>query len=475
MATTEKKKKKDNLHARSRAGLYETVWPLEHADVWRTQTSPGGGLPANFNKESIVRDFIHLDQPFTGYTRDKNQVYVLGGTPFLMNMYTKMYMAHATYVGDSTAADLVKNCQHIPYIAKINPVTLEHQIVELAQGRNRAENYPGGALVHKNGFVYAQAQAVLYKIAADTLEIVKWVKLPLVKGKPGTAKSTIYNGMQVLGNGRIITKCFTSQNIGKGWILQVDPDSLEILVAKLIDVQSARQMVDEPSAGVAYAYNPTLSQSRRFLITNDDFVLDEAWTADYRDENNDSTTWANGTVFMKSHVVFPDNSAPGENIAQPLHNFFHPAENPPKALEPQFAVSDKPGINFWKVAGDPYANADHGIFITFTPTNEKIAAYRLFADGKREMLWEKNYFISASPAIVTASDLLYINDYRNGHDNFVVLRFSTGEELAYIPVPEAVETTMGIIFPGMNNDVYLCSTETSGGVNSGIFSRFYIK
>jgi hypothetical protein len=59
----------------------------------------------------------------------------------------------------------------------------------------------------------------------------------------------------------------------------------------------------------------------------------------------------------------------------------------------------------------------------------------------------------------------------NGHDNFVVLRLSTGEELARIPLP-AVEPTMGIIFPGMNNDAYLLSTET--GCEIGYFNRIYI-
>lgn len=468
------KENNQQIIARSRGGLYDTIWPLELADSWRSQVAPMGGFEAGFDKTAIQRAAINLDQPFTGYTRDKNQVFILGGAPYLMNSYTEMYMTHTTYPEDASAADLLSNREHIPYLAKIDPVTLTYQTVQLTEGRNRALNYPGGALMHSNGFVYAAAQAVLYKIDPATMEILKTTLLPLVEGKPEVTISTIYNGLQALANGRIVTKCFTSTDIGQGWVLQIDPDSLDIIVAKLIEVQSARLMIDEPEPGVAYAYMPTLTESRRFLITDDDFVLDEAWSAIYRDKNNSSTTWANGTLFAMEHVVFPDNSAPGESISQPLHFFLHPAHNPPKVLQPHNAVGDQPGINFWKIGGNSYDSAGHGIIITFVPTNEKIAAYRLFENGNIEKLWEKNYFASASPAMVASTDLLYTNDYRNGHDNFVVVRLSTGEELAYVEIPDATETTMGIIFPGMNNDVYLCSTQTGEPVNSGIFNRFYL-
>lgn len=463
------------LHTRSGAGLYNTVWPLEHADIWRSQSTAVGGLPADFNKQSIVNESINLDQPFTGYTRDKNQLFIMGGTPYLMDTYTKMYMTHSTYVTSDPSEDIISNRKHYAYIAKINPVTLATDIVELSLGRNRSVNYPGGALMHSNGFVYAQAQSILYKIDPDTMQILKTLELPLVEGKPGLAESTIYNGLLVLGNGRIITKCFTSSDIGNGWVLQIDPDTLEIIVAKFIEVQSARLMLDEPLPGVAYAYMPTLSQSRRFLITDNDFILDSEWTADYRNKDDYSTTWANGTLFMKNHVVFPDNSAPGEYITKPLHFFLHSVYNPTTFLQPHDAVSNVPGVNFWKVSGDPYSNKDQGLIITFTPTDEKIAAYMLYDNGIVEKVWERNYFVSASPAIVTSTDHLYINDFRNGHDNFVVLRFSTGEELAYIELPDVLETTMGIIFPGMNDDVYLCSTATRGSVNTGIFNRIFLK
>jgi len=455
----------EQSHSRSRAGLYKTVWPLEHADTWRTQTSPVGGLPAGFSAKALHATSIKLDQPIVGYTREQREVFVMGGMPFLMNTYTQDIMNNSTAGAQFTLEAALTNLKHTPYVAKIDPVTLEHVILPLTQGQS--VNYPGGMLMHENGFVYAVAQGVLYKIAPDTMQIVRSTPLPLV-GQGIEQELTAYNGLQVLSNGLLVTKCFVAKsNPDQGWLLKIDPDNLSLKAAQLVNIQSARLMLDQPEPGVAYAYAPTLEQSRRFRIVEEGFVLDEPWSAYYRRPN---TTWANGTLFMKNHVVFPDNSAPGANT--PMHIYLHPVNNPPAQLEPHNAVSASlEGINFWKVLGDPYSNAEHGTIVTFVPMNSLISAYRLGADGSLKQLWERSYMVSASPAIVTSTDHLYINDYRDGHDHFVVLRLSTGEELARVALP-AVEPTMGIIFPGMNNDAYLLSTET--GCATGFFNRIYV-
>jgi hypothetical protein len=299
------------------------------------------------------------------------------------------------------------------------------------------------------------------------MQIVRSLVLPRV-GEGIEQMLTAYNGLQVLADGRLVAKCFVAKsNPDKGWLLQIDPDDLSMKAAQLVNIQSARLMLDQPEPGVAYVYAPTVEQSRRFRIVEEGFVLDTRWSAHYRQPD---TTWANGTLFMKSHVVFPDNSAPGATT--PMHIFLHPVNDPPRRLEPHNAVStSSEGINFWKVLGDPYSNAEHGIIVTFVPMNGRIAAYRLGADGCLTRLWERPYLVSASPAIVTSKDHLYINDYRHGHDHFVVLRLSTGAELARVVLP-AVEPTMGIIFPGMNDDAYLLSTETGGA--TGFFNRIEV-
>jgi hypothetical protein len=449
----------------ARSGLYDTAWPLEHADKWRTQSTTKAGLPADFDANRLRVQTLEFDQPIVGYTRDKNEVFILGGMPYAMNEYTQAII-EGTTKSPTTLEELISNLPHTPYAAKIDPVTLRFSVLPLTHGHT--VNYPGGMLMHANGFIYAIAQAVLYKIDPAAFRIVDHVQLPQV-GSGIEAFLTIYNGMQVISTGQIVTKCFVGhQNPKQGWLLLIDPETLHFDAAQLVGIQSARLSVDEPEPGTAYVYAPTLSESRRFRIVEEGFLLDRDWTAEYRQPE---TTWANGTLFMKTHLVFPDNSAPGPTT--PMHIYFHPIEKPPRVLEPQRSVSEsEAGVNFWKVMGDPYSNDEHGLIVTFVPVNKKIAAYRLYRDGRAELLWERAYLVSASPAMVPDRDLLYINDFDGTHDHFVVARLSTGEELARRELP-ATEPTMGIIFPGLNDDAYLLSTETGGKI--GFFNRLYLE
>src|SRR5262249_32354952 len=123
--------------------------------------------------------------------------------------------------------------------------------------------------------------------------------------------------------------------------------------------------------------------------------------------------------------------------------------------------------NFFMIAGDPF---ERQILVYYDPINRLLAAHRVRHDGSLQMLWERNhiYTPSASPALVPDRDLLYIDDYRHGRDHFVVLRLSTGAELASVPL-QATEPTIGTIFVGPNNDVFIISSEAGG--TSGLISR----
>lgn len=458
----------DERDKAARTGLYDTPWPLEHADKWRTQSASDAGFPRDFDPARLRVSTLEFDQPMLGYTREQREVFVLGGMPYAMNEYTQAILDGTTEERPS-AAHVASNLAHVPYVAKIDPVTLRTKVLPLTQGSTA--NYPGGMLVHENGFVYAVAQSVLYKIDPEELRIVKSVELPRI-GQGSESLYTIYNGLQVISTGQLVTKSFIGrQDPKEGWLLLIDPDDLHFAASQLVDIQSARLSVDEPEPGVCYVYAPTLYESRRFRILEDAFELDREWSAEYRIPE---TTWANGTLFMKHHLVFPDNSGPGPTT--PMHFFLHPITDPPKRLTPHPAVSDKlAGVNFWKLLGDPFTNQDHHVIVTFVPVNKLIAAYRLSVDGGLARIWEREYEVSASPVMVPTRDHLYINDYRNGHDHFVALRLSTGEELARRKL-QATEPTMGIIFPGMNDDVYLLSTETGKpGKATGFFNRIFLE
>ncbi len=94
------------------------------------------------------------------------------------------------------------------------------------------------------------------------------------------------------------------------------------------------------------------------------------------------------------------------------------------------------------------------------------------ADGTLHLVWEHDgYKVSASPAIVVDRNQLYIDDYHEGHDWLVVLDLSTGRQLATIQLAAQLPT-IGTIFPGMNDDVYVLSTEA--GTTHGLLSRITV-
>ena len=75
-----------------------------------------------------------------------------------------------------------------PYIARIEPSTMSVELLDLSGGTS--VNYIGGALVHSNGYLYAVARGVLFKIDPSSFTIVSSASLPLPN------ENTAYNGMQ---------------------------------------------------------------------------------------------------------------------------------------------------------------------------------------------------------------------------------------------------------------------------------------
>jgi hypothetical protein len=204
------------------------------------------------------------------------------------------------------------------------------------------------------------------------------------------------------------------------------------------------------------------------------FQLDEAWTRAYRTDGDGTTQASSPMLFGETgQVVFANNTAPGPTT--PILLFTQPMEDeattiPGGTLTGQPAFSQgQASFNFFMVGGDPISSQ---LVIYYDPLNNLVSAHTVGADGTLTPVWERtDYKASASPAIVPDRDLLYIDDYRDGNDWLVVLKLSTGEELAKVKL-DATLPTIGTIFPGMNNDVYLLSTET--GTPNGLVNRIFV-
>jgi hypothetical protein len=144
--------------------------------------------------------------------------------------------------------------------------------------------------------------------------------------------------------------------------------------------------------------------------------------------------------------------------------------NPNGNLISKYAFENSsPGYNFFMIGSD---NIINNYVICYDPIVKSISCNKLYSNGNFEFIWQTNNLtISACIAIVVNKDHIYINDYVNGYDYFVVLSLSTGKELARIKTEGTAPTISGI-FPGMNNDVYLLNDQI--GNETGYVTRIYV-
>lgn len=474
----------------SRTGYYHTTWPSEHTDLWRSHSVMDAGLPANAFSNLTQQPRLKVDitppinLPVWGYTRDKNEVFVIGGSPVLLarNTYD---IANSVEPGKHN--DLLNNTggadtQSVPFVAKIDLLTMKVRKFFMSKGKTI--NYTGGLLMHANGYVYAVAQSVLYKVDPSTMRAVKSTLLPLVGETAAEQFVTTYNGLQVLASGKLVLKGFsiTDSKTIPGYLMLVDPDTLNISGLTSALVSSSRMTIEQSFKGPTYLYLPNVMDSTRYLITNLGFVEDLAWKQSYvtLSGKQAGSTQASSPLFFGKlgQIVFADNTQapPSGTLGTPIQLFTQSVakEDLPASKQltstPAFPNSTVPGYNFFMVAGDPFKSQ---LLIYYDPINKLLSAHRVNLDGSLTHIWENDdhYTISASPAIVPDRDLLYIDDFKNGNDHLVVLRLSTGKELASTTL-KAKLPTIGTIFVGQNNDVFLVSSEAGG--KNGLVSRITV-
>jgi hypothetical protein len=164
------------LQGSPRSFLRDTIWPVPTADTWRSSAVRAGGLPADVRSDDLQADPIPVGPvPMFGVTYSDDAVFILGGSPFLLEFFT---LAQANTLPTSNpnilaelVRDFVGNIAVEPYVAKINPQTLEVETLRLHRGKT--PNYPGGIVAHRNGKLYVVVTAVLYEIDPIAFRILR--------------------------------------------------------------------------------------------------------------------------------------------------------------------------------------------------------------------------------------------------------------------------------------------------------------
>lgn len=438
-----------------REGLYDSIWPADSANSNRSMTVVGAGLPRDVSPSSVAVLSVPMSFPVFSYTRDADEVFVVGGLPLVLSSYVSQIDGLPPGL---TPVD--------PHITRFNPLTGEQAKLPLDLGYGLP--YIGGALVHANGYVYAVSQAHLYKIEPSTMEIEASVDLPA----HAIPQLTNYNGLAVSSSGTLITKRFFNEQAS---LVMVDPDSLEIVSTLSHSGTSARLSIDRASDGQEYAYHLDRAHTFRFLVEPSALVPDASWVAPYDPYglgigNNDEPT---SPVVANGRVFYTTNTTPLATYAMKM--FWQSVDEEYTEASPSlvgdymFEDEVSTSWSFFHVAVD---DADTGTIVGIDQNNGTIGAWQVTPEGTMIGQWERDLMVSARPSIVADRRMVYCNDLHDGRDHLVVLDLDTGDEL-YRVETAATRPTISSIIVGMNEDVYYGSNEP--GQAQGLFHRFYVQ
>jgi hypothetical protein len=440
-----------------RTSLYSTTWPVDMANLNRSNSVVNAGLPRDANVDNIVVETVEMPFPVFAYTRNENEIFVVGGTPFILDKYVSEI--------DGLSKGRTKSN---PHITKYNPQTGEQIRIDLDRGKTI--NYIGGALIHKNGYVYAVSQSHLYKIEPETMTINMSVDLPTAKYP--FSRVTIYNGLSVNKSGLLITKYFTIGSDDSRFML-INPDTLEI--ENILEYPGASpRLAISPIGETEYLYHLNQSETFRLVVDHSKLELDGEWLSKFdpygtgksKNEEPTSPVVVDNTAFYTTNTMY-DSAEPMRIFWQDTEEIFSKSDEPLSG-ELLFEGANNGGWSFFHLSIDE----DTGIIIGNDQGNGLLCAVKVNENGKLDRLWQKELCVSARPAIVSDRQMVYSTDFVNGHNDLVVLDLLTGDELIRVTTP-ATRATISTIVVSSNNEVYFGSNEP--GKKTGLFHRIYVK
>jgi hypothetical protein len=435
-----------------------TTWPSEHHDPWRTH-AVATGLPSDLRGTLRVATAQLPPAPVWGYVGLDGNIYVLGGSPYLLDVFTKLILGAPPSTLPKLVAESVLYSRTVtPYVARVNPSTMAVRTLNLT--KVVGVNYIGGMLVDSNGYIYAVARGVLYKIDPQALRIVAFRRLPLAPNKSGKPnKFTAYNGMQATLNGDLILKGFASLGGGPGIFLRIDPNDLSIK-AKLQSEQIAASRMTLVTVGTReFVYLVGATDSTRFLLKTTSFVLDKAYSRQYLYPSTGDSP-GSSDAFMGRGVIFSNNTEP--DATSPMSLFAQGASDASQLRSQLAFTGTGAGWDFFMVAGDPFSS---GIVAVEDQVSGHISAFTVCDGGiSTKKLWENDAIDgSAGLAIDDANGQLYADDRKCVRKAcslwMIVLDLHTGRELGRAKVA-GNEPTIGQIFIGPKHRVFYLATDT---------------
>ncbi|MBM3240058.1 hypothetical protein FJZ31_27550 [Candidatus Poribacteria bacterium] len=389
--------------------LYDSPFPSENYDGPATNCSPYDGLIEPNLAQAIEKDLYPA--AFCFVSRKPDELYVIGGMGVIPT-----------------------------YIAKVNPLTLD-RIKETPLNLGTAGYWPPSVVVHANGYIYVTAQNICYKLTPD-INIVSYYILPIIDGK--------YNSMKAFSDGNLICKGLGSTYSS---VTLLDQNLNSIIHEFVLPEKSYGRLSVHIHNNKEYVYITGDTTLIRYEYIGEAPWLkkDNGWSYKYRLASSRLQTGGGVALFIDNNAYFADNANSNPKPLGPIHLLRVNLDDSRDAQ--RFTPFGLPkGYHFNKHLVDPV----HGIIVIGDTTNGKIGGYRYLGNNQFQELWVKNYVSGIVCSSSSSTKQLYVNDFKDGRDNIVILDIETGEELKRIVTSSTVMSLAGVTL-GWNDDVFWVS------------------
>lgn len=433
------------------SAFYSTIAPFEHFHSDRTQVFAfacslselgGGGILARSSS-------VNFSTPYIPFTRDRGELFVYG------------YGLNAATEGG--------------FVASVDTSTLSQRwrTQILATELPNQWSYPGVALAHGNGFIYAIYANVLVKLDPSTGAILNELQLPEDPNETGAA----YNGMIVMPDGVIVAKgmergpcpplppdvsaseaafegllCAVHNQL-PSMIVTIDPDTLRVLQQVTPPEPSTGRVTAGSTDGQDYVYVAGRDNLFRYRYSGGRLTLDNSWgPVTYRTGAQQPGT---GPGILGDYVVIQTNFLPA---TEPLTVTAADVRDSSR----HYSITPFPAsLSSWNPS-KAALDADNGMIITNDSAAGRMAGVRLDPNRGLEIRWRRRETTLDFSALVGGlqSRNIVVPDYSNSSgDRALWLDEATGDTLAASQVLSSGPAPGNIIIPGFNGKFYYLSGE----------------
>ncbi|MEO1172989.1 MAG: hypothetical protein AAFX94_13210, partial [Myxococcota bacterium] len=386
-----------------RESAYDTHFPTERVNLNGSRSLSNVGFDRNVDAGDVEVSTIPIPYPVMLYTRNQDEIFVLGGTPLILE--DNVASIDGLPPGDNETS---------PYFAKYSPSTGAITSVDLDRGQGLP--YVGGALVHADGFVYVVSQSHLYKFNPATMAIESSLALPVLD------PLTFYNGLTTGRTGELILKATRLVENGGGLLVLVDGASMEIVFSDECACATPRLSLAVDENGVEHVYHLNRQNTFRYIVEPGLLTLDENWIIRFDPDGTGINEEPTSPAIVNGNVYYTTNTARGSPL--PMRVFWQSVNQPytpdmPALTGPLLFTDpeEQPGWTFGGISGDEASgilfgqDQARGLLNAFTPSD----------DGSIDILWQRPLTVGSSGFVVSDREVLYATDYSDGANHLVVL------------------------------------------------------